>query len=424
MASSSATATASPSSSLSSNHIHTSVSNLLFIKLDRNNYPLWLAQITPILKSRGLMQFVDGTSKCPSAFLQVTDEKGTTSEVVNSAYEEWIQTDQMVLSWINGSLTPTVLGTVVRSTSARATWLSLANRYASPSHNRILQLRSELLRTSRGDLSISDFLDKLNGIVDSLALAGYSVPDNDLISIIMNNVGPLYETTVSSAQARESPISYHDLEALLLSAERRLHAQVVVAPDATPQALYAGRSSGFSGRGGFRGRATSAGFGVSRGFPSVDRSGRGSFSPSSVAGSGSRFFSCSPSILGQRPPSSPYVAGRSSIGRILCQICNRPGHSAINCYNRMNLAFEGRLPTQTLSAMASNPRLPTQTLLAMATPASSSSDPRAWLLDTGANAHITSDLGNLHLPRDYRGDTVGGVVSGSQDGEDAFPRLE
>lgn len=46
-------------------------------------------------------------------------------------------------------------------------------------------------------------------------------------------------------------------------------------------------------------------------------------------------------------------------------------------------------------------------------PASSSSDPRAWLLDKGANTHITSDLGNVNLSCDYRGDWIGGVVSGT-----------
>ena len=38
----------------------------------------------------------------------------------------------------------------------------------------------------------------------------------------MSNVGPLYENTVTSVQAHETPISYASLEALLLSAERRL----------------------------------------------------------------------------------------------------------------------------------------------------------------------------------------------------------
>lgn len=37
--------------------------------------------------------------------------------------------------------------------------------------------------------------------------------------IIMQNVGPKFEMTVSAAQARETPIGYDDLVALLLNAE-------------------------------------------------------------------------------------------------------------------------------------------------------------------------------------------------------------
>ncbi|KAL6211137.1 hypothetical protein ACLB2K_016365 [Fragaria x ananassa] len=44
------------------------VSNFLSIKLDRTNYPLWLAQIQSLLKSQNLMSYVDGTLGCPPLF--------------------------------------------------------------------------------------------------------------------------------------------------------------------------------------------------------------------------------------------------------------------------------------------------------------------------------------------------------------------
>ncbi|XP_062013808.1 uncharacterized protein LOC133730186 [Rosa rugosa] len=175
------------------------------------------------------MGYVDGTSRCPPCFK--TDAAGQPTDEINPAYDLWMAQDQMVLGWINNSLTPAVLATVARSTTSFFTWSSLAKRFASQSQNRILQLRGDLLRTMRGNMSISDFLDKINSIADNLALAGSPMNDNDLVSIIMNNVGPLYETTVSSAQARDTPITYDSLEALLLSAERRLQDQQQAALD-------------------------------------------------------------------------------------------------------------------------------------------------------------------------------------------------
>jgi hypothetical protein len=47
-------------------------------------------------------------------------------------------------------------------------------------------------------LPISDFMDKINQIADNLALAGKPVDNDELVNIILNNVSPAYEVTVSS----------------------------------------------------------------------------------------------------------------------------------------------------------------------------------------------------------------------------------
>ncbi|CAL8081497.1 unnamed protein product [Prunus armeniaca] len=152
------------------------------IKLDRTNYSLWLAQFLPILKSRDLMGFVDGSHECPPKHL-------SGSTIVNPAYT----------TWINNSLSKSVLSIVSRNQTARSTWLALERRYASTSQNRILHLRNELMRTMKGDLSVSAYLDKMNMIVDNLALAGQHVLDDELVQIIMNNLGLAYEMVVSAA---------------------------------------------------------------------------------------------------------------------------------------------------------------------------------------------------------------------------------
>ena len=82
MMSSSSTSHAS-SSSLPSN-----ISNSVNVSLDRNNYPLWLAQIVPLLRSRNLQKYVDGTSICPAPFLK--DENREVNDIINPAYKEWI----------------------------------------------------------------------------------------------------------------------------------------------------------------------------------------------------------------------------------------------------------------------------------------------------------------------------------------------
>ncbi|KAM1665964.1 hypothetical protein ACFX2K_045595 [Malus domestica] len=95
--------------------------------------------------------------------------------------------------------------------------------------------------------------------------------------------------------------------------------------------------------------------------------------------------------------------------RLTCQICGKQGHPALDCYQRMNVAYKRRIPAKRLTAMAISP-------------VTINKQPNGqWLLDTGANAHITPDLQNLINPKEYNGnENVGGVVP--QDLEDAFPR--
>lgn len=80
-----------------------------------------------------------------------------------------------------------------------------------------MQLENQIQKTKRGNLWISDYIDKINSITDNLALAGKPIDDDDFIPLILNGVGPAYEATVKSAQAGDNSISLDDLAGLLQS---------------------------------------------------------------------------------------------------------------------------------------------------------------------------------------------------------------
>ncbi|XP_050152643.1 uncharacterized protein LOC126627234 [Malus sylvestris] len=121
-----------------------------------------------------------------------------------------------------------------------------------------------------------------------------------------------------------------------------------------------------------------------------------------------------------RPHGGILGAGPSSSDRppLRCQICRRNGHSAIDCYNRMNSSYEGRVPSARLTALAAQ---------STRVPQSASHAPTTWLLDSGANTHITNDPGQLTNAQEYTGiDQVGGVNGGQGYplGKDPFIRPE
>lgn len=102
---------------------------------------------------------------------------------INPAYDIWMAHDQMVLRYINNSLTPAILLTVARSTNSFTIWSSLAIRFGSQSQNCLLQLRGKHLRTMRGNVNVANFLDKINAISDNLTLSSSPMSDNDLVCI-------------------------------------------------------------------------------------------------------------------------------------------------------------------------------------------------------------------------------------------------
>ncbi len=203
------------------------------------------------------MGFVNGTKPCPKKFV-VKD--GVRSSDISPAYENWVEQDQTILSWINATLTPPILSTVACLSTSHMVWLSLEKRYALQSRTLILQLKNQLQNTKRGDLSISDFVDKITHIDDNLALAGKPVDDEDLITLILNNVGPAYEGIVNSMQARDNPISLDDLIGLLLSAETRMVEHNSISMESIATALFTPRTGQSS-----RGRGRGFGRGPSRG---------------------------------------------------------------------------------------------------------------------------------------------------------------
>ncbi|CAN6708007.1 unnamed protein product [Malus baccata var. baccata] len=96
-----------------------------------------------------------------------------------------------------------------------------------------------------------------------------------------------------------------------------------------------------------------------------------------------------------------------------CQICGKRGHSALDCYQRGNYAYQGQSPPPSLSAMTAQ-----QT--------SQFLSPDAWIVDSGASHHITSDISVLSQVTPFEGSekiTIGNGT-GQEDKGDSVPRKE
>ena len=148
----------------------------------------------------------------------------TVEETENPAYVAWIAQDQQLVAYLLSSMTKEILVQVSSCDHAAQLWTAITEMFSSQSRSRILQLRSQLSREKKGDLSASAYYSKMKGIADEMAAVGKKIDDDDLISYILNGLDSDYNPFVSSVSVKDS-LSLGDLYAQLLSYEARLQQQ-------------------------------------------------------------------------------------------------------------------------------------------------------------------------------------------------------
>ena len=190
-------------------------------------------------------------------------------------------------------------------------------------------------------------------MIDELAVAGHALHCDEIISYLLSGLGHDYDSFVTTITAHTDPVTLEEVYALLLTIESRLqhHNSPIVQPTihvATRQFS----SSSYKGRNQYRGR------------------GRNYRDVSFYTGSN----------------------GRNTFHRdtMICQVCDKPGHSAKKCYHRFDVTYHDN------AAKSNN----LQGLMATTSSVSATD----WHPDTGATHHLTNNMANLNLrSEDYAG---------------------
>jgi hypothetical protein len=367
----------------------------------------WVSHFTPILKAHELIGFIDGSEPCPPKFL--IDETGETTKLVNPNYSLWQKKDQCLLSWFNTTMSDRMMSSLYGLNTAKQVWTTLATRYASQSNARITYLKRQLQTLNQGSKSYSEFLGEIKSCAALLAAAGQSVEEEDLISYALGGLNSHYTTfiTLFNFSTRTSSMSFEDFQTELLNHEVLLsHHQQPQQPPSTESGnfdLYShkprqlnnnyskGKPGGFhrnNSQPNFTGNYPKSQSHFSRGYQ------RSTYQQSYPRRFGSN-LSSKPSILGTPSQVAPMKAP--------CQICGKPGHQALDCFHRMNFAYQGKTPPSQLSAMVARTHHE----------AAAQHDEDPWYADSGANNHITSALDNLNLQEPFKGDEEVAVGNGT-----------
>jgi hypothetical protein len=360
------------------------------------------------------MGFIDGSEPCPPKF--VIDETGQTTTMVSPDYSLWQRKDQCLLSWFNTTMSDRMLSSLYGLNTSKQVWSTLATRYASQSKARITYLKRQLQTLNQGSKSCSEYLGETKACAALLAAAGQPVEEEDLISYVLGGLSPAYTTfiTLFTFSTRTSSMSFEDFQAELLNHEILLghHQQLQQPPSAESGnfALYSHKPKPFSGNyskgkpGNYHkpnpqphssSHHPRQNSNFSGGYQrntyqqhNFRRHGSNQFNP------GNQSFS-KPSILGTPNHLVPMKAP--------CQICGKSGHQALDCFHRMNYAYQGKTSPSQLAAMMAR----------TSNEAIDQHDEDTWYADSGANSHVTGALSNLTLQEPFKGDEEVAVGNGT-----------
>ncbi|KAK1650639.1 hypothetical protein QYE76_068444 [Lolium multiflorum] len=347
-----------------------SITNLITIRLTRDNFLLWKTQAAPALRAAHLFGYVDGTIAAPSP--TITEGTGDAAkETANPEFLRWYQQDQLVLIALLGSMSEDIVGQLTRITTSAGVWETLHAMFGSQNRARVMQLRYQLSNLKKKDMTASEYFNRMKGFADAMASAGKPLSDEEILGYILAGLGPEYEPLVASITSRDNPVTLNNFYAYFLSAELRLEQQASTGEiHASGNAVDRHRNGGQGG--GQRGGDGRGGQGGDRGGRNGGRNGgRGNGGGRNGGGGG-----------GPRPT---------------CQVCGKYGHDALRCRNRFNHAFQPDEP-RPRNANAAH---------------TNNTNDGNWYFDSGATDHLTSDLDRLSLQERYHGKDSVQVANGA-----------
>ncbi|KAK1620781.1 hypothetical protein QYE76_026298 [Lolium multiflorum] len=328
-------------------------SHLLPVKLTPDNYLSWRAQVLPLLRSRYLEGYVDGSLPCPPPY--------------HPAHHTWVAQDQAILSAIQSSLTPSVSSLVLFAATSRDAWTALHSSFASQSQARAHAIRTELGETKLHDSSITDYFNKMAGLADTLASIGQPLRSEDFTTYVLNGLDEDYDNLIENISGRDDPLPRRELYSRLLGREQRVKVRHASPSFSSANAAARGKPQ----------KPPSSGGKPASGPPQPPRS-----AAPPVTG-GSRPRACCPSCGAQQA----------------CQLCGLDNHIASRCHRRFKQDFLG---------IGNNGKGNDKQAAAAVTGQEHGYTPSypidsSWYMDTGATNHLTSEMSKLSTQEPYRG---------------------
>ena len=319
---------------------HVAIANInpagltISLKLSRDNFLLWKTQLLPVLAAYDLVALLD---QDPPMVSHVDKDVRICP---NPAYKTWFKNDQVVLAIITSSLSESVLPILVGKNTAREAWEAINRNFSGKSKSRIMELQTRLHNLRKDTMTVDDYVQLVRSLGDELWVSGSMMNEHDLTFALLRGLGSTYNPFFASTSPLLDSLTFDDVACNLKTYESHLqrqseeHKTHIFPP--TAHITQTGQSEQGYNRGGRTNR------------------GRGR-------------------NQGRNTPR--------------CQLCFKPGHRVVNCYERFNRDFV-QPPWQTNHATGRT-ITPTPQANMIITNEIPRPQTNTWYPDSGASHHVT-----------------------------------
>lgn len=337
------------------------------MKLSTNNFILWRNQITPLVRSLGVLHHLLSEEKPEKEVKGATSEKSP-----NPNYSKWITNDGLLCSWLLGTMKEEVL-TMINGDTAYEIWTFVKEHLLPATIEKARSLKNMLMTIKKGSRTLEEYLREFKSICDNLAAIKETVSDQDKVFQFAYGLGPSYET-FRVAMLTKPP--YPSFSQFLLAPQG--HEQIQNAQKEEEKSLIEHAQAFFSQRGRGRGRSGLGGRGhfnsQGRGFTPVGRY--------NGPQNNEVFVKHNHSSKGEKPR-------QINESKSACQICIKLNHEAVDCWYRYDYSYQSEDFPQALAALALN-----------------DTKDQSFIVDSGATSHMINDAGNLSYVKTYHGNDV------------------
>jgi hypothetical protein len=208
-----------------------------------DNYLLWRAQIFPLLHSRHLDGYIDGTLPCLPKLVSAVTAAGARVSVPNPAYRAWVAQDQAILSALQSSLTEGVAGLVPFTLTSQEVWATLETSFASQSTAQSMAIHRQLDDMKKRDQTASVYFNKIKALADTLSAIGEPLRDSEFTGFVLAGLDVEYDSLVEGV-ANAGDMSPKELYNRLLSTEQGVESRRAVDVYGESSANAASRGGG------------------------------------------------------------------------------------------------------------------------------------------------------------------------------------